>query len=75
MKINEEYNGCECSKALKQIEDAVSDLNVHKYVDIVTAIDVLAAELRMRRAKEIYEIKLKASIVRYANEHFKNFEE
>jgi hypothetical protein len=41
----------------------------------VSSVDLLASELRMRRAKEIYEIKLKSSIIGYAKDFFKNEEE
>jgi hypothetical protein len=74
MKIEEKYSGCEFAKKLEQIEFLVSDFKVHESVDIVGAVDLLASELRMRRAKELYEIKLKASIVGYANEFFKKID-
>jgi hypothetical protein len=75
MNIKEEHDECNCSKKLKQIEAVVSDFKIHESVDVVSAVDILASELRMRRAKEVYEIKLKSSIVGYANEFFKNIEE
>lgn len=52
--------------------DIIEDFKIHESVDVVSAVDLLASELRMRRAKEIYEIKLKSSIIGYAKEFFQD---
>lgn len=75
MNLNEEHDGCEATLKLKQIEAIISDFKIHESIDIVSSVDLLASELRMRRAKEIYEIKLKSSIIGYAKDFFKNEEE
>lgn len=70
MNIKIEDGGCSSCEQLKKIKEIISDLNFHESVDIVSSIDLLASEIRMRRAKEIYEIKLKSSIIGYAKEFF-----
>jgi hypothetical protein len=70
MNIEIKGGECPCAQKLKQIEQIVADFKIHESVDVVEAVDILAAELTMRRAKELYEIKLKASIVGYAKEYF-----
>ena len=68
IKIND--GDCPCSKKLKQIEEILYEFKIHESIDTVSAVDLLASELRMRRAKEIYDIKMKASIIGYAQEYF-----
>jgi hypothetical protein len=70
--MNNDHNECEPSKALLKIMDIIEDFKIHESVDVVSAVDLLASELRMRRAKEIYEIKLKSSIIGYAKEFFQD---
>lgn len=75
VKIKDNNDECPCCKKLQQIEEIISDFKIHESIDVVSAVDLLASELRMRRAKEIYEIKLKSSIIGYAKDFFQNEEQ
>lgn len=70
MNIKIEDEDCPSCEQLKAIQQIISDLSFHDSIDTVNAIDILASEIRMRRAKEIYEIKLKTSIIGYAKDFF-----